>query len=73
MTEKRFDLSEMVLNKDKWGDLTVESAKDVLNGLVKRGYGDYELLIGYDSNFVYTGFTDKVFVDEKSKKILVKE
>ena len=48
-------------------------ARDVLNELVKLGYGDFELLIGYDGNLVYTGFTDKVFVIEKDKKILVKE
>lgn len=73
MTEKRLDFSKWSLKKDKYDDLTVESARDVLDELVKLGYGDFELLIGYDSNLVYTGFTDNVFVIEKNKKILVKE
>ena len=74
MTEKRLIIpSTIPLTKDKWGDLTVESARDVLNELVELGYGDFELLIGYDSNLVYTGFTDEVYVDEKKKKVLVKE
>lgn len=73
MTETRIDLSKLTLNKDRFGDLTVESARDVLNELVEQGYGDFELLIGYDSNLVYTGFTDEVYVDEKDKKVLVEE
>ena len=73
MIETRIDLSKLTLNKDKFGDLTVESARDVLNELVEQGYGDFELLIGYDSNLVYTGFTDEVYVDEKNKQVLVKE
>lgn len=73
MTEKQLDFSKLPLKKDKYGDLTVESARDVLNELVKIGYGDFELLIGYDNNLVYTGFTDNVFVIEKDEKILVKE
>ena len=73
MTEKRLDFSKLSLKKDKYNDLTVESARDVLDELVKLGYGDFELLIGYDGNLVYTGFTDKVFVIEEDKEILVKE
>lgn len=73
MTEKRLDFSKWPLKKNKYGDLTVESARDVLDELVKQGYGDFELLIGYDNNLVYTCFTDKVFVIEKDEKILVKE
>lgn len=73
MIEKRLDFSKWPLKKDKYDDLTVESARDVLDVLVKLGYGDFELLIGYDSNLVYTGFTDNVFVIEKDEKILVKE
>ena len=73
MTEKRIDLSKLTLNKDKFGDLTVESARDVLNELIEQGYEDFELLIGYDSNLVYTGFTDKVYADLLFKKIMVKE
>ena len=73
MTEKRLDFSKWSLKKDKYGDLTVESARDILDELVKLGYGDFELLIGYDSNLAYTGFTDKVFVIEKDGEILVKE
>ena len=73
MTEKRLDFSKWSLKKDKYGDLTVESARDVLDELVKLGYGDFELLIGYDGNLVYTGFTDNVFVIEEDKEILVKE
>ena len=73
MVEKQLDFSKWSLKKDKYDDLTVESARDVLDELVKLGYGDFELLIGYDSNLVYTGFTDKVFVIEKDEKILVKE
>lgn len=61
------------LEYDKYGDLTVESARDVLNELVKAGYGDYELLIGYDSNLAYTGFTDDIEINEKSRKVMVKE
>ena len=53
--------------------MTIESARDVLDELVKLGYGDFELLIGYDSNLAYTGFTDNVVVIEKDEKILVKE
>ena len=73
MTEKRLDFSDLSLNKDKYNDLTVESARDVLDILVKMGCGDFELLIGYDSNLAYTGFTDKIFLDDFDKKILVKE
>ena len=73
MTEKQLDFSKWLLKKDKYGDLTVESARDILDELVKLGYGDFELLIGYDSNLVYTGFTDDVFVIEEDEKILVKE
>ena len=73
MTEKQLDFSKSSLKKDIYDDLTVESARDVLDELVKLGYGDFELLIGYDNNLVYTGFTDKVFVIEKDEKILVKE
>ena len=75
MTEnKQLVLPEhMDLKKDKYGDLTVESARDVLNELVELGYGDFELLIGYDSNYAYTGFTEKVEIDELFKKVLVKE
>ena len=74
MTEKRLIIFPTIqLKKDRWGDLTVESVRDVLNGLVELGYGDFELLIGYDSNLAYTGFTDKIYVDEKEKKLLVKE
>ena len=74
MTEKRLIIPPTIqLKKDRWGDLTVESVRDVLNGLVELGYGDFELLIGYDSNLAYTGFTDKIYVDEKEKKLLVKE
>lgn len=73
MTEKQFDFSKWSLKKDKYDDLTVESARDVLDELVKLGYGDFELLIGYDSNLAYTGFTDDVYVIEKDEKILVKE
>lgn len=73
MTETRLDFSKWPLKKDKYNDLTVESARDVLDELVKIGYGDFELLIGYDNNLVYAGFTDKVFVIEKDEKILVKE
>lgn len=73
MTEKRVDLSKLTLNKDRFGDLTVEGARDVLNELVEQGYGDFELLIGYDSNLVYTGFTDEIYVDEENGKIMVKE
>ena len=73
MTEKRIIIPPTIpLKKDKWGDLTVESARDVLNELVELGYGDFELMIGYDSNLAYTGFTDEVYVDEKDKKVLVK-
>lgn len=74
MTEnKRLNFSKLTLNKDKYGCLTVESARDVLNELVKQGYGDFELLIGYDSNLIYTGFTDKIYVDEEEDKIMVRE
>ena len=73
MTEKQLDFSKLSLKKDIYDDLTVEGARDVLDELVKIGYGDFELLIGYDNNLVYTGFTDKVFVIEKDEKILVKE
>lgn len=74
MTEKRLIIpSTFPLKKDKWGDLTVEGARDVLNELVKLGCGDFGLKIGYDSNVVYTGFTDRIYVDEENKKVLVKE
>ena len=73
MTAKQLDFSKWSLKKDKYGNLTVESARDVLDVLVKLGYGDFELLIGYDNNLVYTCVTDKVFVIEKDEKILVKE
>lgn len=73
MTEKRVDLSKLTLNKGRFGELTVESARDALNELVKQGYGDFELLIGYDNNLVYTFFTDKVYVDLEFKEVMVKE
>ena len=73
MTEKRLDFSKWSLKKDKYDALTVEGARDILDELVKLGYGDFDLLIGYDSNLVYAGFTDNVFVIEKDEKILVKE
>ena len=73
MTEKRLDFSKLSLKKDKYDDLTVESARDVLDILVQMGCGDFELLIGYDSNLAYTGFTDEIYVDEFHKEILVKE
>lgn len=76
MTEKRLIFPpHLNLKKDKWNNLTVESARDVLNELVELGYGDFKLLIGYDSNLVYTGFTDKIYIVNKryEKKILVKE
>lgn len=73
MTEKQLDFSKWSLKKDIYGDLTVESARDVLDELVKLGYGDFDLLIGYDSNLVYAGFTDNVFVSEEDEEILVKE
>ena len=73
MTEKQLDFSKWSLKKGIYGDLTVESARDVLDELVKLGYGDFDLLIGYDSNLVYAGFTDNVFVSEEDEEILVKE
>ena len=74
MTTKRLILPEnFPLNKDRYGCLTVEGARDVLDVLIRMGFGDCELLIGYDSNLAYTGFTDKVYVDELQKKVIVKE
>lgn len=75
MTEnKRLILPKHIdLQKDRYGDLTVKSARDVLNELVELGYGDFELLIGYDSNLAYTGFTDDIEINESLKKILVNE
>ena len=75
MTEiKEFNIPKHInLKTDKYGDLTVEGARDVLNELVKAGYKDYELLIGYDSNLAYTGFTDDIEIDENHKKIYVQE
>ena len=61
------------LDRDKWGDLTVKSARDVLDELVANGYGDFELLIGYDSNLVYTGFTDNIRISERDKTVCVDE
>jgi hypothetical protein len=45
----------------------------VLDELVANGYGDFELLIGYDSNLAYTGFTDKIRISEMAKKVCVDE
>ena len=73
MSEKRLDFSKLSLKKDKYDDLTVESARDVLDILVQIGCGDFELLIGYDSNLAYIGFTDEIYLDDSHKKILVKE
>lgn len=75
MTEnKRLILPKhMDLKKDEYGELTVESARDVLNELVERGYGDFKLLIGYDSNHAYTGFTDCIDINEKYKRVNVHE
>lgn len=74
MTEKQFIIPPTIpLKVDKWGDLTVESARDVLNELVKLGYGDFELMFGYDSNLAYVGFTVRIYVDEKDKTVRVKE
>lgn len=49
--------------------LSVESARNVLNELVELGYGDYELKINCGSNLEYTGFTEKIYIDEKEKNI----
>ena len=74
MTAKRLIIPKhFSLNKDAYGCLTVEGARDVLNELVRLGFGDCELLIGYDSNLAYTGFTDEICVDELQKKVLIKE
>lgn len=71
---KKFNIPKNInLKTDRFGDLTVKGARDVLNELVELGYGDYELLIGYDSNLAYTGFTDDIEINEKNKKIMVKE
>lgn len=61
------------LEYDKYGDLTVKGARDVLNELVELGYGDYELLVEYYSPFVYSKFTDDIEIDEKYKRVMVKE
>lgn len=61
------------LKKNRWGELSVESARDVLNELVELGYGDFELRVGYESDLVYTGFTEKIYVDEKLKTVDVME
>ena len=61
------------LKYDECRDLTVKSIRDVLNELVELGYGDYELWIGYDSNLAYTGFTDDIEINEKKKRVMVKE
>lgn len=45
----------------------------MLNELVELGYGDFELMIGYESDLVYTGFTEKIYVDEKRKTVEVME
>lgn len=63
----------LLLKYDEDEDLTVKSARDVLNELVKAGYGDYELWIGYDGNLAYTGFSDDIEINEKEKKVMVKE
>lgn len=85
MTEKRVIIPSTIrlkkliipptipLKKNRWGELSVESARDVLNELVELGYGDFELLIGYESDLVYTGFTDRIYVDEKRKTVEVME
>lgn len=66
-------VKHLQLEYDDVGDLTVKSARDVLNELVELGYGDYELWIGYDSNFAYTGFTDDIEISEKNRTVMVKE
>lgn len=72
MTEKRFTIDPK-LPRDRDGYLTVESTRNLLNELVRNGYGDYELLIGYDSNYGYTAFADEIVIDEQHKQILVQE
>lgn len=49
--------------------LSVESVRNVLNELVELGYGDYELKINCNSDSGYTGFTEKIYIDEKEKNI----
>ncbi|WP_458456519.1 hypothetical protein [Methanobrevibacter sp.] len=61
------------LQTDRYGQLTVKGARDVLDFLVEKGFGNFELLIGYDSNFVYTGFTNKIEIDGINKQVMVKE
>lgn len=61
------------LEHDEDEDLTVKSARDVLNELVELGYGNYELWIGYDSNLAYIGFSDNIEINEKKKRVMVKE
>ena len=44
-----------------------------LKNKIKTYNSTHELLIGYDSNLAYTGFTDEIYLDDSHKKILVKE
>ena len=74
MTEKQFILPKhLKLKRDKYNYLKVISVRDVLNELVELGYGDCDLLIGYDGNYAYTGFTDDIVINDKNKKISVRE
>lgn len=69
---KRFNIPKHIhINKNK--KLTVKEAKQVLEELTLQGYGDYDLAIGYDTNFVYTSFTDEININEKHRIIAVQE
>ena len=58
MSVRKFEVNRE-LDKDKYGDLTVKGARDLLSYLIEAGFGDYPLSIGYDSNHAYTGISDE--------------
>lgn len=69
---KRLNIPENI-QKNEYGNLTVQGAKEVLEDLVQQGYGDFSLMIGYDANFAYAAFTDEININEKHKVVAVQE
>lgn len=66
---KKLIIPQTIPLKNIGKGLSVKSARDVLNELVKLGYGNFELKINYNSNLEYTSFTENIYIDEKEKNI----
>lgn len=71
---KTFPISkELELQKNEFGNLTVEGVRDVLNELIKKGYKDYTLGVRYDGGLATAFCTDDIDIDEKEKEVIINE